>query len=164
MFSTIAHTVFPGNTSDFLLVLAIGTSIPMILGWLFIRPIPPPTSDDVNAPEGAIQAPRPTSSRVYFERSDDSATWLLPENELGYDETYVQSPRRHTRTLSVASCGEVGTGVLPENQQPDVSGKELFMSPKFWLLFSITSLRELPSIRWTEWVLTCPSKRRGSDV
>jgi len=132
----------------------------MILGWLFICPIPPPTSDGVNTPEGAIPAPRPT----YFGRSDDSAMRLLPENELDYDETYVQSPRRHTRTLSVASCGEVGTGVLSENEQPDVSGKELFMSHKFWLLFSITSLRELSNIRCTERVLTCPSERCGSDV
>lgn len=136
----------------------------MILGWLFIRPIPPPTSDSVNTPEGAIQAPRPTSSRVYFERSDDSATRLLPENELEYDETYVQSPRRHTRTMSVASCGEVGTGDFSENEQPNVSGKELFMSPRFWLLFSITSLRESPNIRCIEWVLTRPSEWCGSDV
>lgn len=41
-FSTIAHTVFPGDTSSFLLLLALGTSIPMIVGFFFIRPIPLP--------------------------------------------------------------------------------------------------------------------------
>ncbi|KAI0771714.1 MFS general substrate transporter [Trametes elegans] len=42
LFSTIAHTFFPGNTSSFLFVLAVGTALPMILGFLFVRPIPPP--------------------------------------------------------------------------------------------------------------------------
>ena len=41
-FSTIAHTLFPGNTSDFLLILALGTAGPMVLGWFFIRPCPYP--------------------------------------------------------------------------------------------------------------------------
>ncbi|EIN04341.1 MFS general substrate transporter [Punctularia strigosozonata HHB-11173 SS5] len=43
-FSTIAHTLFPGNTSDFLLVLALGTSIPMVLGLFFLRYIPLPAT------------------------------------------------------------------------------------------------------------------------
>lgn len=42
LFSTIARTIFLGNTSDFLLILALGTSSPMILGWLLIRICPYP--------------------------------------------------------------------------------------------------------------------------
>ena len=42
VFSTIAHTIFPGNTSGFLLTLALGTAFPMVLGWLLIRPCPYP--------------------------------------------------------------------------------------------------------------------------
>jgi len=42
LFSTIAHTIFPGNTSDFLLTLAVGTATPMVLGWFLIRPCPYP--------------------------------------------------------------------------------------------------------------------------
>ena len=42
VFSTIAHTIFQGDTSDFLLTLAVGTATPMILGWFFIRPCPYP--------------------------------------------------------------------------------------------------------------------------
>ncbi|KAG8905762.1 hypothetical protein FRB99_008335 [Tulasnella sp. 403] len=40
LFSTIAHIFFPGNTSDFLLLLALGTSIPPVIGILFIRIVP----------------------------------------------------------------------------------------------------------------------------
>lgn len=42
LFSTIAHTVFLGNTSSFLLTLALGTPTSMVLGWFLIRPCPYP--------------------------------------------------------------------------------------------------------------------------
>lgn len=42
LFSTIAHVAFPGNTSDFLLILAVGTALPMVLGFFLVRPIPLP--------------------------------------------------------------------------------------------------------------------------
>ena len=167
LFSTIAHSVFPGNTSDFLLVLAIGTSLPMILGWFFVRPIPLPSPNSANTLEGGAPAPRRNSSalRSYFERGDNSDARLLPDNELGYDETYVQPSRQHARTVSVASCGEVGTGLL-ENELPDISGKELFMSSEFWLLFSITSLCESTNVCacHIKRVFTPPSERCRSDV
>ncbi|RPD70380.1 MFS general substrate transporter [Lentinus tigrinus ALCF2SS1-7] len=58
LFSTIAHTLFPGNTSEFLLTLAIGTSLPMILGFFFIRRIPPPHIDSTaRAEHGSIDDP-----------------------------------------------------------------------------------------------------------
>ena len=44
LFSTIAHVAFPGNTSDFLLILAVGTALPMVLGFFLVRPIPLPHS------------------------------------------------------------------------------------------------------------------------
>lgn len=44
-FSTIAHLAFPGNTSDFFLVLALGTSLPMVMGFFLVRPIPLPVQD-----------------------------------------------------------------------------------------------------------------------
>jgi hypothetical protein len=49
--------IFPGNTSDFLLTLAVGTAVPMVLGWFLIRPCPytehvsQPTIDDDNQEE-----------------------------------------------------------------------------------------------------------------
>jgi len=96
----------------------------------------------MNAFEGGAPAPRPTTRRSYFEGGDESVTRLLPDNELDLDESYVRSPRQHTRTVSVASCGEVGVSGLSENGPPDINGKELLTSPNFWLLFSITSLCE----------------------
>ena len=97
--------------------------------------------------EDGTPALRPTSHRSYFERDGDSDTRLLPENEFDLDESYVQSPTRHARTVSVTSCGEVGVGALSDNGLADISGKELLVNLDFWLLFSITSLRELLVIR-----------------
>ncbi|KIM42690.1 hypothetical protein M413DRAFT_70185 [Hebeloma cylindrosporum] len=44
-FSSISHLLFAGNTSAFLLVLALGTSFPMIMGFFFVRPIPLPEQE-----------------------------------------------------------------------------------------------------------------------
>ncbi|OSD01957.1 MFS general substrate transporter [Trametes coccinea BRFM310] len=61
LFSTMAHTFFPGNTGSFLLVLAIGTALPMTLGFLFVRPIPPPHTD----PTGRLEDGTPGSPADY---------------------------------------------------------------------------------------------------
>ena len=114
----------------------------MILGWIFVRPIPLPIQNGVNTVEDG-SSPRRSS----FEGASDSATRLLPDGEFGYDETYVRSPKQRARGVSITSYGEVGTSTPSENELPDISGKELFMNPRFWLLFSITSLRESPNIR-----------------
>jgi hypothetical protein len=38
-FSTFAHGLFPGDTGALLLVLALGSSFPMLLGFFIVRPI-----------------------------------------------------------------------------------------------------------------------------
>ncbi|EIW81731.1 MFS general substrate transporter [Coniophora puteana RWD-64-598 SS2] len=43
-FSTLAHALWPGNTSSLLLLLALGTSLPMLLGLLIVRRVPVPPS------------------------------------------------------------------------------------------------------------------------
>jgi hypothetical protein len=39
-FSLLAHTLFPGDTSAFLLILALGTAIPMLIGLFVVKPVP----------------------------------------------------------------------------------------------------------------------------
>ncbi|KAG9081514.1 hypothetical protein FRC07_014491, partial [Ceratobasidium sp. 392] len=38
-FSTFAHALFPGNTAALLLVLALGSSAPMLLGFFIVQPV-----------------------------------------------------------------------------------------------------------------------------
>ncbi|KAI0959036.1 hypothetical protein AcW1_003984 [Taiwanofungus camphoratus] len=88
LFSSIAHVVFPGNTSAFLLVLAVGTSLPMVLGFFLIRPIPLPHSEVVHAMEdGAVEETfedevsacggSQVASPTIFQRENNSHTHLL---------------------------------------------------------------------------------------
>ncbi|KZP22070.1 hypothetical protein FIBSPDRAFT_1043780 [Athelia psychrophila] len=59
-FSTISRTTYHGDTSSFLLLLALGTCFPMILGFLFVRRIPLPAYDLVHTMEyGAIEEELP---------------------------------------------------------------------------------------------------------
>lgn len=166
MFSTIAHAAFPGNTSDFLLVLAIGTALPMALGWFFVRPIPLPTLNGVNDFENRLPSSPDTSSpwRSYLERGDDSGTRLLPDDELDHEENHVRSQKRHARAVSIASCGEVITDALADDNLPDISGKELLVTLDFWLLFTIMSLCESPDTPQRRSMLTHSSEWRRSDV
>ena len=87
LFSTIAHTLFPGNTSEFLLVLAVGTALPMILGFFFIRPIPPPPLDTAARLEHAID----DSDDDYGAREGLGA---------GSPTTYSPANNSHTHLLS----------------------------------------------------------------
>ncbi|KZT51818.1 MFS general substrate transporter [Calocera cornea HHB12733] len=41
VFSTLAATLFPGQTSAFLLTLALGTSFAMLIGYMTVRIVPP---------------------------------------------------------------------------------------------------------------------------
>ncbi|EJU05967.1 MFS general substrate transporter [Dacryopinax primogenitus] len=41
VFSTLAATLFPGETSAFLLTLALGTSTSMLIGYFTVKPVPP---------------------------------------------------------------------------------------------------------------------------
>ncbi|KAG9095268.1 hypothetical protein FS749_010777 [Ceratobasidium sp. UAMH 11750] len=42
-FSTFAHMLFPGDTAALLLVLALGSSAPMLLGFFIVQPVPNPS-------------------------------------------------------------------------------------------------------------------------
>ncbi|WWC87403.1 uncharacterized protein L201_002292 [Kwoniella dendrophila CBS 6074] len=46
LFSTLGHSLFKGNPEGLLLLLSFGTGLPMLLGSLIIKPIPPPKSTD----------------------------------------------------------------------------------------------------------------------
>ena len=83
LFSTIAHSIFPGNTSDFLLTLAVGTAAPMIVGWFLIRPCP--------YPERMTQT---TTGSDNHERSDDTS--FTPD-----ETTQLISKDDHTRPPSI---------------------------------------------------------------
>jgi len=96
LFSTIAHVAFPGNTSDFLLILAVGTALPMVLGFLLVRPFALPHAaagieEEAFEPSSAhAHAPRPAPSVAIASpalfRDDTSRTHLLSSHHHYHDE------------------------------------------------------------------------------
>ena len=74
LFSSIAHLFFPGNTSDFLLLLSLGTSVPPLIGQFFIRIVPPPSRPGHVDPLTSSQAPEafaPIVGPNAYDRLDD---------------------------------------------------------------------------------------------
>lgn len=118
LFSTIAHIGFPGDTSSFLLVLAVGTSLPMILGLFLVRPIPLPPSEldesdieDVLAEDDVDVVVARSASPALYQRENNSHTRLLSphrphkiDEEEEVEEYFVgEEPGSHLQQASVAS-------------------------------------------------------------
>jgi hypothetical protein len=127
LFSTISHIFFVGSASPLLLLLSLGSSIPMILGFFFVCPVPLP-EEELNR-----EVYSETSSSAY-ERSISSRTPLLND-----DDDEVPSMRSRNRETSRRSLSRGAAMAL--NMLPNVYGKKLLCSSDFWLLFGIHSIR-----------------------
>ena len=126
LFSTISHIFFVGNASPLLLLLSLGTSFPMILGFFFARPVPIPEEE----PNREFYSE--TGSSAYEQRnSTGSGTPLLNDD----DEL---SPSLRSHDFETSGSRGVSTAL---DTLPNVYGKKLWCSSEFWLLFSIHSIR-----------------------
>ncbi|KAK7689991.1 hypothetical protein QCA50_006633 [Cerrena zonata] len=80
LFSTLAHIFYPGDTSEFLLLLAIGTSFPMVWGFFFVRHIPLPHSELTHSALEHGHARSESATRI-LARENNSTTHLLKDND-----------------------------------------------------------------------------------
>lgn len=105
-FSSISHILFPGNTSDFLLVLSLGTAIPMILGFFFVRPIPLTSHGMTSVEGGSSNGYQPLAASAgpdefphRMHRSSSSVPLLFHTEGVEYEETretiLQRTPQRH---------------------------------------------------------------------
>lgn len=120
-FSTVSH-FFPGDTSSFLLLLALGTSTPMIIGFFFVRPIPLP-QEKLEGEGGEDEEGILTALLHHQHHSDPSESHPL-------DHDSIERPSAEPLTRQ-----EV-------DPLPNVYGKHLFKCFDFWLLFTILSIRK----------------------
>ncbi|KAG6915674.1 hypothetical protein DXG01_010504 [Tephrocybe rancida] len=118
LFSTISRLEFAGNTSSFLRLLSLGTAIPMIVGFFFVRAIPLPPSE-VPEEEG-----RSRDQPISMDEQDGEHSALLAAQE-GVSDAPIQLSRR---------------AALNQGLPPNVYGRKLWTSSDFWLLFTILSL------------------------
>ena len=128
LFSAISHIFLADDPSQLLLLLSLGSSFPMILGFFFVRPIPLPEKNLNREVEGYLE----TSSSTYEQRNN-SHTPLLNhdnvENISGQDDDDAQ----------------IGAD-LELSPSPNVYGKTLWCSSDFWLLCSILSISVFVSL------------------
>src|SRR5258708_5592737 len=118
-FSTVSH-FFPGDTSSFLLLLALGTSTPMIIGFFFVRPIPLPQEklegEDEEDGEGILAA------LLHHQHHPDHISESHPLDHDSIERPSAEPLRRQ----------EV-------DPLPNVYAKHLFKNLNFFLLFTILS-------------------------
>jgi hypothetical protein len=114
-FSSISHTLFPGNTSDFLLVLALGTAIPMIFGFFFVRIVPLPSHGATPVEVGPSNDYQPLATSV---DSDEHRYYDARSKLLHYQSDVVDE-------------GESREPILQPNHESSSNSVELFPSSGF---------------------------------
>lgn len=141
-FTTLSNTLLGSTTSTFLLILALGTSSLILLGFFFVHPVPLPEQKssqwEVQAGDDIREATLPPS----FPHHNHSRTPLLNDNSV---------VNRYVRT-DITANGENSTFVRGDMEAVgqklslplNVHGKALLSNLDFWLLFSISSMRMFP--------------------
>ncbi|KAG8924381.1 hypothetical protein FRC02_010471, partial [Tulasnella sp. 418] len=124
-FSAIAHIAFPGNTTDFLLLLALGTAVPSIFGLFFLRPVPHAQHSDHIEPipaggaEAAVEVFTHVVGPSAYERLDD-------HEETDREQDDWQENRRRdsgrflsrlSRSFSMGSEGFIANRVYSEDDE-----------------------------------------------
>jgi hypothetical protein len=143
LFSTISHAFFADSASPLLLVLSLGSSFPMILGFFFVRPVPLP-EEELNR-----EVYSETNSSAYEQRNS-SYTPLLNPHINGQDDnddtrTGVElSPTLRSQNCETSSRNLSRGAAMAPGMLPNVHGKKLWCSSDFWLLCGIVSIRTFP--------------------
>ncbi|KAF8959541.1 MFS general substrate transporter [Flammula alnicola] len=164
-FSSISHILFAGNTSAFLLILALGTSCPMIMGYFLVRPIPLPEQEgydivedgdeDPDAITSALAPPNTSHTHLldhdFIEPHHPHYIHRVEPQENDEEESYGRpfqevelSPARHVENNAGPELSRVrslsrGAAIVLDTT-PNVHGRKLWFSGDFWLLFSILSI------------------------
>ncbi|KJA16098.1 hypothetical protein HYPSUDRAFT_47749 [Hypholoma sublateritium FD-334 SS-4] len=159
-FSSISHLLFAGNTSAFLLVLALGTSCPMIIGWFLVRPIPLPDEEGYEVvqpeedPDAITTALIPSSSHTnllahdfvepahprYIHRGDNSEQEDNDTREVELSPPHLGVPGQGGPEMSNWLRSLSRGAAIAHDTTPNLHGKKLWVSGDFWLLFSILSM------------------------
>lgn len=155
-FAAVASIAFPGNTSALLLVLALGTAMPMLLGLVIVRQIPLPPPSTTLGIEGCLHGheeyqPIPSGDAALFIRESDDHTSLLDPTEHVHEASNYHIPESSTAVELVSdqiasrgsSVRKTTSRAKPVHDGPNVYGKQLWLTPDFYLIFALMSLREL---------------------
>lgn len=147
MYSTLSHELFPGNTSDFLLLLAFGSAASFFVGIALIRILPEGSSTATSSsPPTTTSANLPSDRPANFRRrtsSDLGARVYLSDDGEGLDDAMGDDDDEE----AAAALGHSErAGLLDDSRRQDLSasvditGRKLLKRPDFQLLFLIMCL------------------------
>ncbi|CAO1638396.1 unnamed protein product [Sympodiomycopsis kandeliae] len=149
MYSTLSHELFPGNTSDFLLLLAFGSAASFLAGIALIRILPsvvttPSSANDVESRSAPVFYRSRTSSdlsaRAYMSEDDNLEGEIQEEEEQEHEHGH-RGDERATLLGGADSSGDANASSAPSANAPvDVTGRKLLRRPDFQLLFLIMCL------------------------
>ena len=140
-FTTLSNTFLRSTTSTFLLILALGTSSLMFLGFLFVRPIPLPVQWSSQL-EDADDVREPTLSRT-FQHYNHTRTPLLNDDSIKNRYVRTDITNNGENSYSVGGVIESTRSVVGQklSMPLNVHGKALLSNLDFWLLLGISSMR-----------------------
>lgn len=161
LFSTIGHVMYKGDAGGLLLLLAIGTGLPMIVGSFIVRPVPPqkwseeqgydriPSGPDIVVDDNDNDNDNGLGGAVLAERRSTSL-------ELIRSRSPTAPSRHHRPSFESASIAPfeprlpslvAGGGSKPASASVELSPSELAYSPldllrstDFHILFAILAL------------------------
>ena len=146
LFSTISHIFFADSASRLLLLLSLGSSFPMILGFFFVRPIPLPEEELNREGYSEIRSP------VYEQRNSSHTPLLIHgPNINGHVDDNARIGVGPNQSLPSQNYGtsrrspDCGAAMTPD-MFPNIHGKRLWCSSDFWLLCSIFLIRTFPCL------------------
>ncbi|KAH7881863.1 major facilitator superfamily domain-containing protein [Phlebopus sp. FC_14] len=145
-FSTLASTFFPGDTSAFLLVLALGTSIPMLIGLFIVRPVPLPSKTDSHHQVPDVvdgYDPIPSGDAAVFigdeeldAQADTEESSRAPLLAHGSEHSSYQVPE----PSSAVEMHPARSLSRQRGDLPNIHGKQLWLTRDFYLLFTIMAI------------------------
>ncbi|KAG1740236.1 major facilitator superfamily domain-containing protein [Suillus paluster] len=137
-FAAVASIAFPGDISALLLVLGLGTAMPMLLGLLIVRQIPLPPARTTLGVEGGLgreeYQPLPTAPPFFWGHEHAASNYHVPESSTAVELVPDQIISRGSSVRRSTSRGKhVYDG-------PNIYGKQLWLTPDFYLMFLIMGL------------------------
>ncbi|SNX81493.1 uncharacterized protein MEPE_00198 [Melanopsichium pennsylvanicum] len=167
-YSSLSHLLFPGNTGDYLLLLAFGSMTSMLIGLGLIKIIPPIDAIEVGQVETATRGNgNYRRRRASSEISARATVWHQPEalsNDPTDDEEDEEEERLDPRSGAHASSSRTqddtetniseSQGLLTGRDESkrskirtevdpahiDISGRRLFKQIDFYLIFLVMTL------------------------
>ena len=146
LFSTISHVFFADSASQLLLLLSLGSSFTMVLGFFFVRPIPLP-EEELNR-EGYSER----RSSVYEQRNSSHTPLLIHDPHInGHvdDDARIRvepNPPLASQNYGTSRRSSDRDAAMATDMFPNVHGMKLWCSSDFWLLGSILLIRTFPCL------------------